>query len=95
MGFTIISHDPSAITQAGISEYVSHYSAPGGMHAGFEHYRAFPQGTIRNKIFKGQPYNSSTGGRSRIYSTVGRILDNFLGDKPPKLNEKYPINLKD
>ncbi len=38
----------SAITQADINEYVTHYSAPGGMRAGFEYYRAFPQEAIQN-----------------------------------------------
>ena len=32
--------NPEAITQDDIDEYVSHYSAPGGMRAGFEYYRA-------------------------------------------------------
>ena len=35
--------NPAAITQDDIDEYVSHYSAPGGMRAGFEYYRAFPE----------------------------------------------------
>ena len=35
------SYNPAAITKEGIDEYVSHYSAPGGMRAGFEYYRAF------------------------------------------------------
>jgi pimeloyl-ACP methyl ester carboxylesterase len=30
------------------NEYVSHYSAPGAMRAGFEYYRAFPQDAIQN-----------------------------------------------
>ena len=51
--FHNLPFNPGAITQADINEYVSRYSAPGGMHAGFEHYRAFPQDAIRNKIFKG------------------------------------------
>jgi len=34
--------NPAAITKEDIDEYVSHYSAPGGMRAGFEYYRAFP-----------------------------------------------------
>ena len=38
-----LAYDPSAITQDDIDEFVSHYSAPGGMRAGFEYYRAFPQ----------------------------------------------------
>ncbi|HEY5737530.1 MAG TPA: alpha/beta hydrolase, partial [Nitrososphaeraceae archaeon] len=43
-----LAYNPSAITQTDISEFVSHYSAPGGMHAGFEYYRAFPQDAIQN-----------------------------------------------
>jgi pimeloyl-ACP methyl ester carboxylesterase len=45
------SYNPAAITQADINEYVSHYSAPGGMHAGFEYYRAFPQDVIQNQNY--------------------------------------------
>ena len=40
--------NPAAITQTDINEYVTHYSAPGGMRAGFEYYRAFPQDAIQN-----------------------------------------------
>jgi pimeloyl-ACP methyl ester carboxylesterase len=43
--------NPAAITQADINEYVSHYSAPGGLRAGFEHYRAFPQDAIQNQNY--------------------------------------------
>src|SRR6478672_1163357 len=43
-----LAYNPSAITQAAINEYVSHYSAPGGMRAGFEYYRALPQDAIQN-----------------------------------------------
>ena len=32
------SYNPDAITEEDIEEYVSHYSAPGGMRAGFEYY---------------------------------------------------------
>ena len=34
-----LAYNPAAITQADINEFVSHYSAPGGMRAGFEYYR--------------------------------------------------------
>ena len=37
-----LAYNPYAITQADIDEFVRHYSAPGGMRAGFEYYRAFP-----------------------------------------------------
>jgi pimeloyl-ACP methyl ester carboxylesterase len=43
-----LAYNPAAITQADINEFVSHYSAPGGMRAGFEYYRAFPQDAIQN-----------------------------------------------
>jgi pimeloyl-ACP methyl ester carboxylesterase len=43
-----LAYNPAAITQAAINEYVSHYSAPGGMRAGFEYYRALPQDAIEN-----------------------------------------------
>ena len=46
--FHNLPFNPAAIAQADIDEYVSHYSAPGGMRAGFEHYRAFPQDAIQN-----------------------------------------------
>jgi pimeloyl-ACP methyl ester carboxylesterase len=45
------SYNPAAITQADINEYVSHYSAPGGIRAGFEYYRAFPQDVIQNQNY--------------------------------------------
>ena len=46
-----LANNPAAITQEDINEYVSHYTAPGGMHAGFEHYRAFPQDAIQNQNY--------------------------------------------
>ena len=46
-----LAFNPSAITQAAINEYVSHYSAPGGMRAGFEYYRAFAQDAIQNQNY--------------------------------------------
>jgi pimeloyl-ACP methyl ester carboxylesterase len=44
-----LAYNPSAITQADIDEFVGHYSAPGGMRAGFEYYRAFPIDANENK----------------------------------------------
>ena len=46
-----LTYNPAAITQADINEYVSHYSAPGEMRAGFEYYRAFPQDAIQNQNY--------------------------------------------
>jgi pimeloyl-ACP methyl ester carboxylesterase len=46
-----LAYYPAAITQADINEFVSHYSAPGAMRAGFEYYRAFPQDAIENQNY--------------------------------------------
>jgi len=45
------AYNPAAITQEDINEFVSHYSAPCGMRAGFEYYRAFPQDAIENQNY--------------------------------------------
>jgi pimeloyl-ACP methyl ester carboxylesterase len=47
--YTTFACNPEAITEADIEEYVNHYSAPGGMRAGFEYYRAFPITAEQNK----------------------------------------------
>ncbi len=45
------SCNPAAITDKDIDEYVSHYSAPGGMRAGFEYYRALSDDIKQNKEY--------------------------------------------
>jgi pimeloyl-ACP methyl ester carboxylesterase len=47
--FYRLAYNPEAITEADIDKYVSHYSAPGGMRAGFEYYRAFSINEEQNK----------------------------------------------
>jgi pimeloyl-ACP methyl ester carboxylesterase len=46
-----LAYNPAAITQETINEYVSKYSAPGGMRAGFEYYRAIPQDAMQNQNY--------------------------------------------
>ena len=46
-----LAYNPAAITQEAINEYVSNYSAPGGMRAGFEYYRAIPQDAMQNQNY--------------------------------------------
>ncbi len=46
-----LAYNPSSITQADINEFVSHYSAPGGMLGGFEYYRAFPEDAVQNQNY--------------------------------------------
>jgi pimeloyl-ACP methyl ester carboxylesterase len=43
--------NPAAITKEDIDEYVSHYSAPSGMRAGFEYYRALFDDIKQNKEY--------------------------------------------
>jgi pimeloyl-ACP methyl ester carboxylesterase len=43
--------NPTAITKEDIDEYVNHYSAPGGMRAGFEYYRALFDDIKQNKEY--------------------------------------------
>jgi hypothetical protein len=69
--FHNLPFNPAAITQADIDEYVNHYSAPGGMHAGFEHYRAFPQDAIQNQNYS-KTKLTMPGARRGIYSNVRR-----------------------
>ena len=79
--FRGLTYNPSAITQADIDEYVSHYSAPGGMRAGFEYYRAFPQDAIQNQNYSktnltmpvlamGAGYIPALGGKIPMQSIV-------------------------
>ena len=47
--FYRFAYNPEAITEDDIDKYVASYSAPGGMRAGFEYYRAFPITLEQNK----------------------------------------------
>jgi pimeloyl-ACP methyl ester carboxylesterase len=49
--FQHLAFNPGAITQADMNEYVSHYSVPGGMRAGFEYYRAIPEDAMQNQNY--------------------------------------------
>jgi YVTN family beta-propeller protein len=48
--FNNLAYNPSAVAPD-INEFVSHYSAPGAMRAGFEYYRAVPQDAIENQNY--------------------------------------------
>jgi pimeloyl-ACP methyl ester carboxylesterase len=41
--YKTFAYDKAAVGEAEIAEYVRCYSAPGGLRAGFAHYRAFPE----------------------------------------------------
>ena len=87
-----LAYNPSAITQADIYEYVNHYSAPGGMRAGFEYYRAFAQDVIQNQNYSktkllmpvlamGAGYIPAFGGISNPIAVLGmqQLAENVKG----------------
>jgi pimeloyl-ACP methyl ester carboxylesterase len=92
-----IAYNPSAITQADIDEFVSHYSAPGGMRDGFNYFRAFPEDAIQNMNYSktkltmpvlavGAGYIPAFGGNVPInYALYGmqRLAQNVIGVKVP------------
>ena len=47
--FTTYAYDPRAITAADLDEFVRCYSAAGGLRAGFEFYKAFPESARQSR----------------------------------------------
>jgi pimeloyl-ACP methyl ester carboxylesterase len=87
-----LAYNPSAITQEAINEYVSRYSAPGGMRAGFEYYRAFPEDAMQNQNYSqtmltmpvlalGAGYIPAFGGISNPLPVLGmqQLAENVQG----------------
>ena len=66
----VLSFNSAAITEEAIDEYVRHYSVAGGMHAGFEHYGAFPQDAIDNQNYSDPSYDARIGPRRGKYLPV-------------------------
>jgi pimeloyl-ACP methyl ester carboxylesterase len=99
-----LAHNPSAITPAEINEYVSHYSAPGGMRAGFEYYRAFPQDATQNMnhsntkltmpvLALGGGYIPTVGGNITMPSTIyamNILAQNVTGIRVPNSGHWIP-----
>jgi pimeloyl-ACP methyl ester carboxylesterase len=71
-----LAYNPEAITEADIDTYVSSYSAPGGMRAGFEYYRAFPINAEQNKVL------SETKLQMPVLVIGGDIYPALGGDLP-------------
>jgi pimeloyl-ACP methyl ester carboxylesterase len=92
-----LAYNPSAITQEAINEYVSRYSAPGGMRAGFEYYRAFPENVMQNQNYSqtklpmpvlalGGSYIPVLGGNITVPSIVygmQQLAENVTGIRVP------------
>lgn len=49
--YRALSYNPAAFTEADVDEYVRCYSSPGGMRAGFEYFRNFPEDSKQNKEY--------------------------------------------
>jgi pimeloyl-ACP methyl ester carboxylesterase len=71
-----LAYNQEAITEADIDTYVSSYSAPGGMRAGFEYYRAFPMNAEQNKAL------SETKLQMPVLAIGGDIYPALGGDLP-------------
>jgi pimeloyl-ACP methyl ester carboxylesterase len=71
-----LAYNREAITEADIDTYVSSYSAPGGMRAGFEYYRAFPVNAEQNKVL------SETKLPMPVLAIGGDIYPALGGDLP-------------
>jgi pimeloyl-ACP methyl ester carboxylesterase len=71
-----LAYNREAITEADIDTYVSSYSAPGGMRAGFEYYRAFPVNAEQNKVL------SETKLQMPVLVIGGDIYPALGGDLP-------------
>jgi pimeloyl-ACP methyl ester carboxylesterase len=104
-----LAYNPAAITQADVIEYVSHYSAPGGMRAGFKYYRAFPQDAIQNMNYSktkltmpvlamGGGYIPVLGGNITMPSIVygmQQLAQNVQGIKVPNSGHFIPEERSD
>jgi pimeloyl-ACP methyl ester carboxylesterase len=82
-----LAYNRAAITQEAINEYVSRYSAPGGMRAGFEHYRAMPQDAIQNQNY------SKTMLTMPVLALAGGYIPTFGGNTTMPSLVEYGMKL--
>src|SRR5919112_985979 len=82
-----LAYNRAAITQEAINEYVSKYSAPGGMRAGFEHYRAMPQDAIQNQNY------SKTKLTMPVLALAGGYIPTFGGNTTMPSLVEYGMKL--
>jgi pimeloyl-ACP methyl ester carboxylesterase len=98
-----LAYIPSAITQEAINEYVRAYSAPGGMRAGFEYYRAFQEDAMQNQNYSqtrltmpvlalGAGYIPAFGGISNPLPVLGmqQLAENVTGIIIPNAGHFFP-----
>jgi pimeloyl-ACP methyl ester carboxylesterase len=81
-----LAYNRDAITPEAINEYVSRYSAPGGMRAGFEHYRAMPQDAIQNQNY------SKTKLTMPVLALAGGYIPTFGGNTSMPSLVEYGMN---
>ena len=82
-----LAYNRAAITQEAINEYVSRYSAPGGMRAGFEHYRAMPEDAIQNQNY------SKTKLTMPVLALAGGYIPTFGGNTTMPSLVEYGMKL--
>ena len=98
------AYNPAAITLADVDEYVSRYSAPGAMRAGFEYYRAVPEDTMQNLNYSktkltmpvlalGAGYSPILGGNVSMPAVIygmQQVAENVTGVKVPNSGHWIP-----
>ncbi len=99
-----LAYNQSAITASDIGEYVRHYSTPGGMRAGFEYYRAFPEDLVQNMNYSktklampvlalGTTFTTFTGGNITTNYTLNgmkALSQNVRGIQVPNSGHFIP-----
>jgi hypothetical protein len=100
------SCNPSAITKEDIDEYVSHYSAPGGMRAGFEYYKALPEDIKQNEqyskvklpmpvLFLGGECSFGTAGLDSMRLLATNVRGSLVANSAHWIPEERPDYLVD
>jgi pimeloyl-ACP methyl ester carboxylesterase len=92
-----LAYNPDAITQADIDEFVNYYSAPGGMRAAFEYYRAVFEDAEQNKEYAKEKLEIlilTIGGEAAIgnYTTTSfqKVANNVTGITLPNTGHFIP-----
>jgi pimeloyl-ACP methyl ester carboxylesterase len=92
-----LAYNPDAITQGDIDEFVNYYSAPGGMRAGFEYYRAVFEDAEQNKDYAKEKLEIlilTIGGEVAIgnYTTTSfqKVANNVTGITLPNTGHFIP-----
>jgi pimeloyl-ACP methyl ester carboxylesterase len=85
------AHDPSAIGQDALDEYVRCYSAPGGLRGGFEYYRAYDTDAEHNQEHAEDPLEMpvlALGGEAGFRSIPITVMEAVATDVEGEIVER-------